>query len=85
VTYLVECLGEGFEDYTQAVRTLARDERFPPAIVQRLGRLPGFRNVIVHEYTALDMDRVVAALDDLEPVERFAEIVRRLVDEAEPD
>jgi uncharacterized protein YutE (UPF0331/DUF86 family) len=50
--------------------------------VRRLERLPGFGNVIVHEYTGLDMDRVIAALDDLEPVEQFAEIVRRL-DEAE--
>ena len=39
--------------------------------------------MIVHGYTGLDMDRVIAALDDLEPVERFAELVRRLLDEAE--
>ncbi len=75
--------GEAFEDYTQAVRTLARDERFPAPLVRELERLPGFRNVIVHEYTALDMDRVVAALDELAPVEQFVEIVRRLLDEAE--
>jgi uncharacterized protein YutE (UPF0331/DUF86 family) len=75
--------GDSFEDYTQAIRTLARDERFPALLVRQLERLPGFRNVIVHEYAALDMDRVVTALDDLEPVEQFAEIVRRLLDEAE--
>jgi uncharacterized protein YutE (UPF0331/DUF86 family) len=75
--------GDSFEDYTQAIRTLSRDERFPMALVRQLERLPGFRNVIVHEYTGLDMDRVVAALDDLDPVERFTEIVRRLLDEAE--
>lgn len=75
--------GDAFEDYTQAVRTLARDQRFPPALVRRLERLPGFRNVIVHEYTGLDMDRVIAALDDLEPIEQFVEIVRRLVDAAD--
>ena len=75
--------GDAFEDYTQAVRALARDERFPVSLVRQLERLPGFRNVIVHEYTGLDMDRVVAALDDLGPVEQFAEIVRRLLDEAD--
>jgi uncharacterized protein YutE (UPF0331/DUF86 family) len=68
---------------TQAIRTLARDARFPTPLVRQLERLPGFRNVIVHEYTALDMDRVVAALDELEPVERFAELVRGLLDEAD--
>ena len=50
-------------------------------MVVPLERLPGFRNVIIHEYVALDMDRVVAALDELEPVERFLEIVRRISQE----
>ena len=72
--------GERFEDYTEAVRNLSRDKRFPPELVQRLERLPGFRNVIVHEYVGLDMDRVVAALRDLEPVERFVEIVRQILE-----
>ncbi len=75
--------GDAFEDYTQAIRTLARDARFPTPLVRQLERLPDFRNVIVHEYTALDMDRVVTALDELEPVERFAELVRGLLDEAD--
>jgi len=72
--------GEAFEDYTQAVRNLARDARFPSDLVRELERLPGFRNVIIHEYVALDMDRVVTALAGLDPVERFAEIVRRLAE-----
>lgn len=42
---------------------------------------PGLRNVIVHEYVALDLERVVQALDDLEPVERFAAIVRKIAGE----
>ncbi len=75
--------GDAFEDYTQAIRTLARDEHFPAPLVRQLERLPGFRNVIVHEYTGLDMDRVVAALAHLEPIEHFADIVRLLLDETE--
>ena len=70
--------GERFEDYTEAVRNLAHDDRFPAELVRRLERLPGFRNVLVHEYVALDMERVVEALDDLATVERFCEIVRRI-------
>jgi uncharacterized protein YutE (UPF0331/DUF86 family) len=75
--------GERFEDYTDAVRSLSRDPRFPVDVVRRLERLPGFRNILVHEYTVLDMDRVVEALDDLGPVERFLEILRGLAREAE--
>ena len=67
--------GDRFEDYTEAVRNLARDERFPAELVRSLERLPGFRNVHVHEYVALDMARVVEALDELEPVQRFLDIV----------
>jgi uncharacterized protein YutE (UPF0331/DUF86 family) len=70
--------GDRFETYGEAIRTLARDARFDPAVIAALGRLPGFRNVLVHEYVALDMRRVVEALDQLEPVVRFAEIVAEL-------
>lgn len=71
--------GDRFEDYTEAVRTLARDARFPAPLVARLEVLPGFRNVLVHEYVGLDMRRVVEALNDLEPLDQFAEIVRRIL------
>ena len=70
--------GERYEDYTEAIRNLSRDSRFPEKLVRKLERLPGFRNVIVHEYVALDLDRVIEALDDVEPIEQFLEIVRRL-------
>jgi uncharacterized protein YutE (UPF0331/DUF86 family) len=70
--------GDQFEDYTQAVRNLRRDARFPPDLVQELERLPGFRNVVVHDYVGLGMERVVDALDRLEPVERFARIVHEI-------
>jgi len=70
-----------FEDYVGAVRNLARDPRFSPDLVRALERLPGFRNVLVHEYVALDLDRVVEALDSLEPVRRFAAVVRGLESE----
>ena len=73
--------GDRFEDYTEAVRNLTRDERFPPRLVQRLERLPGVRNVLIHGYVTLDLGRVVEALDDLQPVEELAEIVPRLESE----
>lgn len=69
--------GDRFEDYTQAIRTLAREPRFPPDLVRALEPLPGFRNVLIHEYVALDLDRAVEAMDRMAPVERFLEIVRR--------
>jgi uncharacterized protein YutE (UPF0331/DUF86 family) len=75
--------GERFEDYTDAVRKLAVDPRFPPGLVRALDRLPGFRNVLIqhvliHDYVSLDMDRVIEALDQLDPVEQLVEIVRQI-------
>lgn len=67
--------GDRFEDYTDAVRTLARDPRFPADLVRALEPLPGFRNVVIHQYVALDLDRVVEALQQLDPIERFIERV----------
>jgi predicted nucleotidyltransferase len=58
---------------------VARDPRFPTELVRTLEWLPGFRNIVVHEYIALDMERVVEVLDELEPIERFLQIVRRLL------
>jgi uncharacterized protein YutE (UPF0331/DUF86 family) len=70
--------GEPFEDYTHAIRNLANDGRFSAELVRSLERLPGFRNVLVHDYVGLDLGRAVRALDELEPVERFAGIVARM-------
>ncbi len=63
-----------FEDYTEAVRSLSAYEEFSPDLVDRLSLLPGFRDVLIHEYVALDYEQVVRAIRDLEPV---AEFVRR--------
>ena len=73
--------GERFEDYTQAVRNLATDERFSADLVRELERLPGFRNVLIHEYVALDMDRVMEALERLDPIDQFVVIVARIESE----
>lgn len=65
--------GLRFEDYTEAVRSLPRAGSFPPALARELERLPGFRNVLIHEYVAIDLERVVAALGELGPIVQFAD------------
>lgn len=75
--------GDRFEDYTEAVRNLRKDDRFPTQLVDHLSQLPGFRNVLVYEYVALDLDRVIEALRSLEPIEEFLNIVRGIVSESQ--
>ena len=72
-----------FQDYTEAVQNLSSFPEIPPAVIPVLKQLPGFRNVLIHEYVTLDYARVIEALDGLAEVEDFAEAVRRL--EALPD
>ncbi|MCA9739763.1 MAG: DUF86 domain-containing protein [Gemmatimonadetes bacterium] len=73
--------GHRFEDYTTAVRNLAWFDDFPPELVEALARLPGFRNVLVHEYVGIDYELVLQALDRLAPVEEFLQIVRKRIAE----
>ncbi len=73
--------GMAFEDYTQAVRNLAALKLVSHGTLPELERLPGFRNILVHEYVALDMDRVVEAIDRLDPIEEFSQGLHRLLAE----
>lgn len=70
--------GRRFQDYTEAIRALSDYDEVPDELVRRLTPLPGFRNVLVHEYVELDYGRVLAAIRDLEPVEEFARIAARI-------
>ena len=54
----------------------------PPEVVAALEGLPGFRNVLVREYVALDYALVLGALDGLDAVERFVTFVVQLEGDA---
>ncbi|QBI19734.1 DUF86 domain-containing protein [Egibacter rhizosphaerae] len=66
-----------FDDYTTAVRNLLT-VGVEPAVVTELEALPGLRNVVLHEYVGLDLERVVEATRRLEPVQRFVRTVAEL-------
>jgi uncharacterized protein YutE (UPF0331/DUF86 family) len=70
--------GLRFEDYTVAVRNLSTFTEIPVAVVRSLEKLPGFRNVVIHEYINLDLRRAIEALDQLGPIEEFLKIVQEL-------
>jgi len=70
--------GLRFEDYTEAVRNLAAIPEMPPELVAALEPLPGFRNVLIHEYVTLDLERVVEAFGRLDAIDGFAAAVRQV-------
>ena len=71
--------GLAFDDYTEAVRNLTHLNLVDEATLAELAGMPGFRNVVVHEYVTLDLERVVEATERLQPARAFLEAVRRHV------
>ena len=67
-----------FADYSEAIRNLAIYEEFPDALIRRLEPLPDLRNALVHGNGLLEPAHLIAALDQLDGIERFIEAVGKL-------
>jgi uncharacterized protein YutE (UPF0331/DUF86 family) len=70
--------GLRFKTYSEVIRNLSAFTEFPASLAQDLEALPDLRDMIVHRFSTLDYTRVVEALDHLEPIEQFVEIVQRI-------
>lgn len=56
---------------------LAQAQKIPADLSERLQRMVGFRNIAVHDYTAVDERIIHNIIDhDLQDLETFAQIVR---------
>jgi uncharacterized protein YutE (UPF0331/DUF86 family) len=64
-------------DYYDALLRMGELGVVPAEFARHLAPLAGFRNILVHEYLAVDWDEVYRALHRLEDLERFAVSVRR--------
>jgi uncharacterized protein YutE (UPF0331/DUF86 family) len=64
-------------DYYDAILRMGELGVLPADFARHLAPLAGFRNILVHEYLAVDWDEVYQALHHLEDLERFAKFVRR--------
>lgn len=73
-----------FDDYTAAVRNLTK-LGVPPEVVEELRPLPGFRNVLLHEYIGLDLEHAVNAMWRLDAIEQFIAIVADMEAGADPN
>jgi len=58
--------------YAESFTLLGTHGLLPPELAQSLARMTGFRNILVHEYTAVDAAIVLRILrKDLQDLERF--------------
>lgn len=70
---LVGVFGRPSEQYEEILNGLAAEGVITAALRAELSGLDGFRNVLVHGYLDIDLDRVIAALEKApERFERFA-------------
>lgn len=63
------------QDYTEAIRLLAKGHILPESFAAQLGKIAGFRNVLIHEYLAIDPLKVYEALQKLDDLEAFIDHV----------
>jgi uncharacterized protein YutE (UPF0331/DUF86 family) len=64
-------------DYYDAILSMGELGVLPDEFARHLAPLAGFQNILVHEYLSVDWDEVYRMLHCLEDLERFAELVRR--------
>ena len=68
--------------YRETFEILGARGVLAPDLAARLASLAGFRNVLVHVYWKLDLERVEAHLrEGREPLDRFCAVVKRLLGE----
>lgn len=65
------------DDYGQIFDSLGRAGRIDRDLAARLSRAVGMRNLLVHEYLDIDLDRVWEALGNLDDLRSFARFAAR--------
>lgn len=64
-------------DYCEAILRLGELGVLPPEFAAHLAPLAGFRNILVHEYLAVDWHEVYRNLQQIDDLARFADLVRQ--------
>ena len=72
------------QSYREAFGALARAGVVDAALARDMEDWAGLRNVLVHVYTTLDLDRIHAAIAETEALRRFHEAMARAVAEPLP-
>ncbi|MFH5834379.1 DUF86 domain-containing protein [Halalkalibaculum sp. DA3122] len=63
------------ETYSDCIQLLGKFDIIDQDLEERLLGMAGLRNILVHEYVAVDVDRLIAFLDHLDDFTAFATAV----------
>ncbi|MCC6545046.1 MAG: DUF86 domain-containing protein [Nitrospirae bacterium] len=65
-----------FEDYVDVIDKLGEREVIPSEFSQTIRGMAGFRNILIHEYAAVDIKKVYHVLhNQLDDFRKFAEYI----------
>jgi uncharacterized protein YutE (UPF0331/DUF86 family) len=63
------------ETYSDCIELLGRFDIIDRELEERLISMAGLRNILVHEYVAVDIDRLISFLDHLDDFKAFVDAV----------
>lgn len=63
------------ETYSDCIQLLGQYDIIDEELEERLMSMTGLRNILVHEYVAVDIDRLVSFLDHLDDFAAFAKAI----------
>jgi len=67
------------ENYSDCVKKIVKFGYIPAEMGPKLIALVGLRNLLIHEYVSIDVERLVGFLDDLSIFRQFAAAVQQYV------
>lgn len=71
---------ESPEKYRDVAEILAKNNVIPQAYAEVLKKMISFRNLIVHEYLGLDLEKVYENLQRIEDLKKFAEYIEEFLE-----
>ena len=81
-SHLLADRGKVVAEYSEIFSTLAQEGVIPADLGERVRGLGGFRNVIIHDYVELDLDRVAGFVNDrLDDLRALAQHIDRATKE----
>ncbi|MDI6891768.1 MAG: DUF86 domain-containing protein [Actinomycetota bacterium] len=75
-THIISSLGlERPKDYKDVFSILGKEGIIPSQFASKIAPMAGFRNILVHDYIEIDLNKVYSHLQKLEDFNRFAQYI----------
>lgn len=79
-THIISALGlEHPQDYKDIFPILGKEGIIPDEFASKITSMAGFRNILVHDYLKIDLNRVYSNLQRLEDFSQFARHISEFV------